>query len=112
MNEKSEVLKRVGQNIKQARMLKGITQEVLSERINKSTNFISLIERGESGVSLSTLVDICNVLQIDSKIIFNGLIIESDTTEAKGLINSLAMFEEEDKAIVVDLVKYILNSKK
>ena len=112
MKEKSDVIKRIGLNIKQARLLKGFTQEMLSEKINKSTNFISLIERGESGISLSTLVDICNILEIDSSVLFNGLITGTDTTEAENQIKSLAMFEETDRAIVTDLIKYIINSKK
>lgn len=46
--EKSEVLGKIGKNIKQARLLKGITQESLAEKLGKSTNFVSLVERGDS----------------------------------------------------------------
>ena len=110
-HERSEVLKVIGKNIKQARRLKGMTQDALSESIDTSTNFISLIECGKSGVSLTNLVDICNVLQIDTSAVFSGLVTANDTTEAEQIINTLSMFEDEDKAIVSDLIKYISNSK-
>jgi len=111
MKEKSEVLVQVGQNVKQARLLKKMTQEQLAEGIGKSTNFISLVERGESGVSLSTLVDICNVLQIDSSLVFRELIEVGYSTEAENIMKSLIMFEQEDIAMVAALVKYITESK-
>ena len=110
--EKSEVLSVIGKNIKQARLLRDLTQESLAEKLNKSTNFVSLIERGVSGVSLSTLVDICNVLQVDISVIFNGLISSSHTEDTEYLINTISMFNDSDKAIVTSLVKYIINSKK
>lgn len=110
-NEKIDVLKVVGQNIKQARLLRGLTQEVLSEKINKSTNFVSLVERGASGISLSTIVDICNVLEISTDTIFNGLIISNKSTGIEPLVKSLSLLKDNDIAIVSNLIEYIINSK-
>lgn len=109
--ERADVLSIIGQNIKQARLLRDLTQEVLSEKINKSTNFVSLIERGSSGCSLTTLVDICNVLKIDVSIIFKGLI-TIDNNDINNIARSLSMLKEEDRAIVNNLINYIMNSKK
>jgi transcriptional regulator with XRE-family HTH domain len=109
--EKAEVLRIIGRNIKRARLLRGMTQEALSDKLNKSTNFISLVERGESGVSISTLVDICNVLQVDSSIIFEGLISIVKPTDTEHIAQSISIFDNEDKAIVTDLIEYIMNSK-
>lgn len=109
-NEKLEVLKLIGQNIRSARLLKGLTQEVLSEKISKSTNFVSLIERGSCGCSLTTLVDICNVLGVDVSVIFNGLITTANTG-TDNLVKSLSVLKGEDRAIVDNLITYIVNSK-
>lgn len=108
--EKLDVLTIIGQNIKRARLLRGLTQEVLSEKVNKSTNFISLVELGKSGLSLSSLVDICNVLGVDVSFIFNGLITTANTG-TDNLTKSLSMLEGEDRAIVDNLITYIVNSK-
>lgn len=107
--EKDEVLRVIGLNIKRARLLKGFTQEELSEKLNKSTNFISLIERGSSGFSLTTLVDLCNILQIDASFVFNGLITVTDSKDS--LTTSLSVLQGEDRAIVDNLVNYIIKSK-
>lgn len=108
--EKSNILQVIGSNIKRARLLKGLTQEALSEKLNTSTNFISLVERGASGVSLTNLVDLCNILKVDISFIFEGLI--APTTNNDKLINSISLLDGEDKAIVNNLVNYIINSKK
>lgn len=108
--ERTEVLSIIGQNIKSARLLKGLTQEVLSEKISKSTNFVSLIERGSCGCSLTTLVDICNVLEVDVSIIFNGLITTANT-DINTVAKSLSMLKGDDRAIVDNLITYIVNSK-
>lgn len=43
--DKAEVLKAIGKNIRQARLLRGLTQQMLADSTGLSTNFISLIER-------------------------------------------------------------------
>lgn len=108
----SNVVKTLGKNIKQIRTLEGLSQEELAERINKSSHFISLVERGESGISVNTIIDICKALNTDTNSIFAGIIdtsnIQADTLLSK-IFNS---FEEKDKEMVSYLINYILNSKK
>ncbi|MEG2645643.1 MAG: helix-turn-helix transcriptional regulator [Clostridia bacterium] len=101
----------VGKNIKQVRLLKGFTQEALAGAIDKSVNFVSLIERGESGLSIPTIVDICNSLDIDTNSIFTGLTNSNDITVDGYITRSLDMFEDSDKSIVTNLIKYIIDNK-
>lgn len=54
----------LGKQIKKYRKQTGYTQEKLAVKINKSTVFISYIERGIKSPSLNTLVDIANALDI------------------------------------------------
>ena len=61
-NNDTDIRKILGSNIKQIRTLEGISQEELAARIGKSSHFISVIERGESGLSLGTVIDICKAL--------------------------------------------------
>ena len=46
----------IGKKIRELRMWKGLTQEELAERIDRSTQFISTIERGLAGPSLETVI--------------------------------------------------------
>ena len=65
VDNNSNIAKIIGRNIKQVRSLEGISQEKLAELIGKSSHFISLLERGESGLSISTVIDICRALNTD-----------------------------------------------
>lgn len=108
MSKDSEknVLKEIGNNIKTARILKGLTQEYVAERLDKSINFISLLERGQTGLSVNSIIDICNILEIDPNAIFNGLINCNSKDEI--IINSICSLSSEDKKIVNDLIEYII----
>ena len=52
----------IGERIKQERLNKGLTQEVLAEKANISASFLGQIERGERKLSLETLIHIAEVL--------------------------------------------------
>ena len=50
----------------------GLTQEELAERIDRSTQFISTIERGLAGPSLETVLHLCEVLGTSTEWILRG----------------------------------------
>lgn len=108
---KSNILVILGKNIRQIRLLRGITQENLASDIQKSVNFVSLVENGKTGISIPTLVDICNALNTDFNSLFAGITVPTDTSDESYIANSLNLLGEKDKSIVKELVTYILNSK-
>ena len=61
-----------GKRIQQARKAKGYTQEVLSEIIMMSSKNLSCLERGTTGLSLSTLVALSRVLEVSTDYILFG----------------------------------------
>lgn len=107
----SNIAKTLGRNIKQIRTLEGISQEELAEKINKSSHFISLVERGESGISINTIVDICKALNTDTNSIFAGTVNISSIQSDNFLIKTFNSFEKKEKDMVLYLINYILNSK-
>lgn len=109
---KSDVLQTLGNNIKQFRLRKGLSQENLACELQKSVNFVSLLENGKTGLSIQTIIDICKALNTDPNAIFTGIIDPIDSTSDSYITNSLNLFNEQDKSIVVNLISYILNSKK
>lgn len=56
----------LGNNIKIYREKVGISQRELARRINKTGQFISLIEQGKSNPSIDVLKKIANALKIDT----------------------------------------------
>ena len=114
MDEKfleSNVPYAVGQNIKRIRLLKGLSQENLANALDKSINFISLVENGKTGVSISTLIGFCKELDVDANTILSGIVPVPETNVDTFIIQSLNLFDEKDKAMVTDLITYIVNSK-
>mgnify|MGYP002989823292 CR=1 FL=1 len=81
MRENKEILVTIGQNLKNARNSKGYTQEQMAEQLNVSSKFISMIERGCSGLSITNLTNICKILDIEPNSLFNGVLNSWDMLE-------------------------------
>ncbi|MBQ6812587.1 MAG: helix-turn-helix transcriptional regulator, partial [Agathobacter sp.] len=66
MNRKRESYDRyaVGERIKKKRMLLGMSQDELGEKIDRATKYCSDIERGMCGMSIETMIAISKSLDI------------------------------------------------
>ena len=105
------IYKILGNNIKKIRTKEHISQERLADLIGKSSHFISLLERGESGVAIDTLIDICKALNTDTNSVFAGIIDNSKMYNNSFLNKSFESFSDVDKDMVSYLINYI-NTKK
>ena len=56
--------RKIGQNIKRIRWERGYTQEQLAERLDVSSRYMSIVERGLAGMRLESLLKICNELEV------------------------------------------------
>ena len=113
-NEKMEssiIFKMLGQNIRKARLAKNLSQENLSNDLDKTLNFVSLIENGKTGLSIPTLVDIGRVLNVNADTLFEGVIPLADYSEEKFIVDTVRMLNEKDRKAVVDCLTYIVGSK-
>lgn len=72
MKEKKDINIQIGEQIKAARETAGYTQERFSELIEVSAQYISEVERGNVGISMSTLKKICEVMKIPADQILFG----------------------------------------
>ena len=101
--------KTMGEIIKRLRKERGITQEALAELIDKSPTYISYIETATKHLSLETMVDIANALQIsvDSLLAANVLYKTEIRDEFSELMSDC---KEREKRIIVDTVKSLKHS--
>lgn len=60
--KQKEYLKKLGKAIKLQRQAKDLKQKELAEKVGISSNYLSMIERGEKSVSFDTLVKIAEAL--------------------------------------------------
>ena len=64
MNNYEEVLKSIGHNFRIERTKQWLSQEKFAEKANVHTNYIGKIERGEQNITIKTLVELSNALDI------------------------------------------------
>lgn len=65
-----QYLKKLGYRIRELRKSKQLSQEQLAELINKSRNYVGMIERAESNVSIKTYIEISIALNVHPKSLF------------------------------------------
>ena len=69
MKDKKELNVLVGINIKREREKAGFTQDQFSEMLGIGSKSLSAIERGVVGISLSTLLKVCDILSVSTNTI-------------------------------------------
>ena len=72
MRQKKTVNVEIGANIKTARQAAGYTQEKLAEELGFTTNQISAVECGASGVTIETLRRLCGILGVSADALLFG----------------------------------------
>lgn len=77
MREKKEINIQIGEQIRLAREEAKLTQEQFAERIEVSPQYISDLERGVVGISITTLKRACVALGTSSDQILFGITAES-----------------------------------
>lgn len=92
--DKQVLQQMVGERIRNYRILKGWTQEQLSEALGTQSPYIGRIERGEQNIQLSTLGKIAGALQVS----VHSLFMEQQIEEDKWLIRiNLLLREHSDE---------------
>ena len=105
--------KNIGKRIKLARSKTTYTQETLAEKMSLTPRYISQLERGLAFGSASTIVGLCDALNVNPDFFFNDLVkIDSlkfsDMVDNKFLENYFQLNEYNKKVInslTADLIK-------
>lgn len=112
MKDNDKILQTIGKNIKNARIQKHYTQGELAEQLNTSDKFVSMLERGASGLSITNAVNLCKILDIVPNTLFSGIIKYKDDKD-KYIVNALSTLSSDDKEFLISVIEYVLkkNSK-
>ena len=106
---REEINKRIGINIRFIRKSHKLSQEKFAEKIDLSPQFISDVERGVEGISLSTVIKICNTMKCSPLVIFANLIdYEKDNQDN---ITKLVGLSDKNKEILDTIVESLLNTQ-
>ena len=107
MDGKKSLHSLVGANIKREREKAGFTQDKFSELLGIGSKSLSSIERGVVGVSLATLLKICDILHISA----NTLLYEQNReNDAEGIALQLKSLNAEQFEIVSDVIKNLMKA--
>lgn len=105
MRPKKEINVQVGDAIRIARERAGLTQEQFGELVHLGTKNVSDIERGVTGITLSTLKRVCESLCISSdEILFRDF----EKTDVKFLSERLERLPPEQYAAVEEFLNQTL----
>lgn len=70
---KDRVLEKFGQNLRNLRTQKDLTQEKLAELADCHSNFIRYVETGKRSPTLQKIVKIADALECDVSVLFDGV---------------------------------------
>ena len=108
INLKEYINKIMGNNIRYIRKSNKLSQEKFAELVELSPQFISDVERGIEGISLSTAIRICNMMSCSPLVLFANLInFENYNNE----IDKFTKLSDKNKEIVLDIMSALLNAQ-
>ena len=97
----------VGTNIKREREKAGLTQDQFSELLGIGAKSLSSIERGVVGVSLPTLMKICDILHISANVL---LYEQSRKNDVDSIARQLESLSAEQFEIASDVVANLMKA--
>ncbi len=97
----------IGERIKQKRREKGITQEMLAEKMDLSIAYLSRVERGEANINLKRLVQISELLDINVSELITGTTTGTEIYLDREMKNVLSGCTPEKQKLIYNIAKII-----
>ena len=109
----------LGNNIQQARLRRGLTQDQVATRLGLTQNHYGRYERGEVQPSIDKLYQICEILSVPIEDMFRGTYdpanfdqpVPPDMT-AKGIARLLGGCSEKKKEVIYQLCRSIAEQER
>ena len=98
----------VGNRIMILRLSRNMTREVLAEKADISVQFLSDIEKGRKGMTITTLRNICNALSVNTDFVVNG---NKSTNTAEEIFSIASTLSESQQQHLKKLILVFLESR-
>lgn len=95
--------------LKQYRIQANLTQEELAEKAHISLNFLQDIEYCRSGVSVTTLISLCNALGITPNDILRKFL-STNAVDDENLSQQIKLLSNHEKNAIYTLIQYYNNN--
>ncbi|HHV12849.1 MAG TPA: helix-turn-helix transcriptional regulator [Clostridiales bacterium] len=100
----------IGARIREARLMKNMSQEGLAELAGLSTTHMSHIENGSTKVSLPSLVKVANALNVTLDELVCDSIVKGNAVFESELANTISDCDELEIRIISDMAKALKTS--
>ena len=97
----------LGKRIKIQRKRKRLSQNVLSEKIDKTPTFLSYIENGNKTMSMDTFVDIVNALETTPNELLKDSVDLHGEDIALTLADDIGGCSEEERKLLVEVIQAV-----
>ncbi|RRJ64660.1 XRE family transcriptional regulator [Paenibacillus oralis] len=101
----------IGKRIKRVRENRGLTQEVLAEKLDVSNAYISKIERGKTAINLDRLSQLCVVLEESPEYILSGTNIQGKDYLRHEILELLEDCSPDKINLIMQVIKPIVDFK-
>lgn len=103
--------KAVGERIRTRRKALGISQEDFAERIERVPKFCADIERGQTGMSIETMLSICSLLKLSpDQLLFGNSESSKSHDETELIIAALNQCSEKQRKDAYALLRLFLTA--
>lgn len=94
----------LGKKIRHYRKKRGLSQSYLSELIDKSPTYLSYVESGMRCISVDTLVDLANALNVTSDALLMDSLINTSVAMRNEFAAILGDCSEQERKILLDVI--------
>lgn len=102
----------IGKNIRKFREIKKLRQEDLAEKMDLTTNYIGMIERGEKIPSLETFINILNSLGVSADMVLSDVLDNGYTVKDSLLNEKLEKLVPEDRNRIYEVIDTMMKHSK
>ena len=96
---------KIGNRIKENRLKKGLSREKLAEKANLSVSLINHVERAESTISLPSLIQIANALEISIDTLLIDELLSKKSIYLTQIIDSLNDLDADQLVCISKIIK-------
>lgn len=100
----------LSQNINMSRLALGYTQENVAEASDISVNFLKDIENTRSGISITTLINLCKSLKSTPNQLLKDFF-EDSVNNSNTIFQNINILDEYEKNAVLSLIDYFNKNK-
>ena len=98
----------IGQNIKEKRLAKSWKQSTLAEKVDLTTSYVGMIERGEKIPKLESFIHITNALDSTSDEILSGVLNRGYEIRMSEYIKKIQNLSKEEQNKIFEVLDVML----